>query len=353
MSFLDDKPVQIIFISEETKYLLCTLHKNSVWQVPLNLIIEKGANVAFFCNGGSYVHLLGHLKEYDILKEPQQNWKVKTQQLLNKMKELKSNSIEEIEYLKTDESVDRNKKRQQLNTSNALMLNISKDQENKKQSKRKADSLKDEEVKRIKSSSKSKENYDKDCEDIKNRDDNDDNDNDNDNNDNTDNNDNDDGTDTDDDNKTITSENEDSDEIEMRDEKFMKFHKQEKKRKEQRKQDKQTREEIKREQKDKKKEEKKQGNNKSISVIEGGVQVRELRAGTGKIAESGKFVTIYYLARVQLKDCKPKVDKVLEGIGFRFKLDSGVVLKGLDVGIVGMKVGEKRRLIIPYKMGYV
>lgn len=83
------------------------------------------------------------------------------------------------------------------------------------------------------------------------------------------------------------------------------------------------------------------------------MQVQELKAGIGKIAEPGKFVTIYYLARVQRENYEPKVDKVLKGIGFRFKLGTGVTLRGVDVGIVGMKVGEKRRLIIPYKMGCV
>ncbi|KAG5327325.1 FKBP2 protein, partial [Pseudoatta argentina] len=41
-----------------------------------------------------------------------------------------------------------------------------------------------------------------------------------------------------------------------------------------------------------------------------------------------------------------------ENLGFRFKLGAGFVIKGLDVAVIGMKIDEKRRLIIPPNMAY-
>ncbi len=40
------------------------------------------------------------------------------------------------------------------------------------------------------------------------------------------------------------------------------------------------------------------------------------------------------------------------GQSFRFVVDGGMVIKGWDLGVEGMKVGEVRRLYIPFELGY-
>lgn len=120
---------------------------------------------------------------------------------------------------------------------------------------------------------------------------------------------------------------------------------------EQQKEDELTEEETNRKQKVMKK--KKQEKSEYKRMLTNGVQKKKLKSGTGKIARMGKHVTIYYLACAQIGCCKIKFEECLKGNGFRFKLGSGYMLRDVNVGIVGMKVGEKRRLTIPPKMGYV
>ncbi|XP_047357732.1 46 kDa FK506-binding nuclear protein-like [Vespa velutina] len=69
----------------------------------------------------------------------------------------------------------------------------------------------------------------------------------------------------------------------------------------------------------------------------------------GAVAKSGKLISIYYTGK--LKNGK-KFDESKQGNGFKFKLGRSQVIKGWDVGIIGMKVGGKRQIIIPPAMGY-
>ena len=82
----------------------------------------------------------------------------------------------------------------------------------------------------------------------------------------------------------------------------------------------------------------------------------DLTVGTGTEATAGKTVRVYYtgwLYSTTATDNKGGVfDANVSGLGLSFILGSGFVIKGWDQGVVGMKVGGKRRLIIPPDLAY-
>jgi hypothetical protein len=81
-----------------------------------------------------------------------------------------------------------------------------------------------------------------------------------------------------------------------------------------------------------------------------GLKYIDLKPGTGDEAKAGKTVVVHYTG--WLKNGK-KFDSSLDrGRPFDFKLGAGDVIKGWDEGVAGMKVGGKRKLIIPSKLGY-
>lgn len=76
----------------------------------------------------------------------------------------------------------------------------------------------------------------------------------------------------------------------------------------------------------------------------------DLKVGTGAEAVTGKTVSVHYTG--WLTDGK-KFDSSLDRKEpFKFPLGAGQVIQGWDKGVVGMKVGGKRKLTIPSEMGY-
>ncbi|XP_067667280.1 46 kDa FK506-binding nuclear protein-like [Haliotis asinina] len=84
-------------------------------------------------------------------------------------------------------------------------------------------------------------------------------------------------------------------------------------------------------------------------VVSGGVIVEDIKVGHGPEAKSGKQAQMYYVGTLQ--DGK-QFDSCKGGKPFKFKLGKGEVIRGWDVGVSGMKVGGKRKLVIPPSMGY-
>jgi len=77
----------------------------------------------------------------------------------------------------------------------------------------------------------------------------------------------------------------------------------------------------------------------------------DIKVGDGPEAKTGDTVKVHYTGR--LLKTNAKFDSSLDRKEpFEFALGKGKVIKGWDQGVVGMKVGGKRKLTIPSKLGY-
>ena len=85
--------------------------------------------------------------------------------------------------------------------------------------------------------------------------------------------------------------------------------------------------------------------------------VNDTKVGTGREATSGSTVYMHYtgwLYRPLAKNMRGRQfdSSIPRGEPLDFVLGTGRVIKGWDQGIVGMKVGGKRTLIIPSELAY-
>src|SRR6202035_12714 len=88
-----------------------------------------------------------------------------------------------------------------------------------------------------------------------------------------------------------------------------------------------------------------------VVKTDSGLEYVDRKVGDGDEAKSGKRVTVHYTGT--LKSNGKKFDSSVDrNEPFTFKLGVGEVIKGWDEGVAGMKVGGKRKLIIPSKLGY-
>jgi FKBP-type peptidyl-prolyl cis-trans isomerase FkpA len=93
----------------------------------------------------------------------------------------------------------------------------------------------------------------------------------------------------------------------------------------------------------------------SIITTESGLQYEELTVGEGAVAAAGQNVTVHYTGWLQNEDgsAGAKFDSSKDrNDPFEFPLGAGRVIAGWDEGVQGMKIGGKRKLIIPAELGY-
>ena len=81
------------------------------------------------------------------------------------------------------------------------------------------------------------------------------------------------------------------------------------------------------------------------------LQVEDLTVGSGPEAAAGQMLTVQYVGVAW--SAKQQFDSSWDrGEPIMFKLGTGQVIPGWDQGLVGMKVGGRRRLIIPPDLAY-
>ncbi len=79
--------------------------------------------------------------------------------------------------------------------------------------------------------------------------------------------------------------------------------------------------------------------------------VEEIVVGDGEEAKVGQTAVVHYVG-VGVSSGEEFDASWNRGEPFTFPLGAGYVIKGWDEGVVGMKVGGRRRLVIPAHLGY-
>jgi FKBP-type peptidyl-prolyl cis-trans isomerase len=96
------------------------------------------------------------------------------------------------------------------------------------------------------------------------------------------------------------------------------------------------------------------GSNKIMPGASKQLQISVIKEGSGKEAKTGDTVSVNYTGTfLDGKEFDSNVDPAFGHVTpFTFTLGQGMVIKGWDQGVVGMKVGEKRKLIIDSSLAY-
>ena len=81
-----------------------------------------------------------------------------------------------------------------------------------------------------------------------------------------------------------------------------------------------------------------------------GLHYQDLTVGDGATAQAGDSVSVHYTG--WLTDGTKFDSSVDRGEPFTFHLGAGQVIPGWDEGVAGMRVGGKRKLVIPPELGY-
>ena len=90
--------------------------------------------------------------------------------------------------------------------------------------------------------------------------------------------------------------------------------------------------------------------NPAIVTTASGLQYIDIKAGTGAVAAVNKTLGVHYVGT--LLDGTKFDSSRDRGTPFSFKLGTGAVIKGWDEGLLGLKVGSIRQLIIPTILAY-
>uniref|UniRef100_A0A7S2Y8L7 peptidylprolyl isomerase n=1 Tax=Entomoneis paludosa TaxID=265537 RepID=A0A7S2Y8L7_9STRA len=85
-----------------------------------------------------------------------------------------------------------------------------------------------------------------------------------------------------------------------------------------------------------------------MTTLERGVQYRDIKVGNGtQSVTNGNLITVQYQLRGQ-----GNANVLDSSKNFSFRVGKGEVIQGWNLGVVGMKEGGKRKLLVPPKAGY-
>ncbi len=97
-------------------------------------------------------------------------------------------------------------------------------------------------------------------------------------------------------------------------------------------------------------------NNQTLmtKTLEDGLKIEVLKEGTGAEVKNGDYAIVNYTGMLDNgsvfdSNIDPKFNHVQP---FGFTLGAQMVIRGWEEGVLGMKVGEKRKLTIPSELGY-
>jgi peptidylprolyl isomerase len=93
---------------------------------------------------------------------------------------------------------------------------------------------------------------------------------------------------------------------------------------------------------------------KALTKTQSGLQYRDIEEGKGDKPKDEEVCVVHYTGWLWVNDAKgKKFDSSKDrGVPFAFPLGQHKVIAGWDEGVASMKVGGKRELIIPPKLGY-
>jgi FK506-binding nuclear protein len=303
-----EEPAQVMCVFEGRNYLLCTLNKKDNVQCVLDLNFESGSKVSFATNGKAHVHLTGYLTNFDddnleeVVEEEEETIGKKEKKRLKK----ESNEAPPIKKVKL--------------AKNSLSVSNVEEEEDSSDSEFVLDELVEEPEEEFDSDAdegeEEEEDEDMDEEEVS--------------------------------DEEVEEDEEEKEEVKPKQNGIAKTNSTplKKKTKEQKEPEKTPKDKV------KKQEEKKEKQQPKIrkTVLKGGVIVEDLKEGSGELVKNGKFVHVYYEGR--LKENNKMFDSTVKGPGFSFRVGKGEVIKGWDIGLVGMKVGGKRRITCPPNVAY-
>ncbi|MDD2890463.1 MAG: FKBP-type peptidyl-prolyl cis-trans isomerase [bacterium] len=87
-----------------------------------------------------------------------------------------------------------------------------------------------------------------------------------------------------------------------------------------------------------------------VITMKSGLKCRDIKMGKGKVVKRGSRITVHYTG--WLLDGTKFDSSRDRRMPFTFVVGAGQVIKGWEQGVIGMKEGGRRKLMIPPELGY-